>query len=73
MTNEQYVKALAQELEDTIVKEGSDTVAGFFFEPVVGAVSSSFHGYASKRHIGTLNCACRHRGVFQPFLVISKP
>jgi adenosylmethionine-8-amino-7-oxononanoate aminotransferase len=38
MTTAQYVKALAQELEDKIVKEGEDEVAAFICEPVVGAV-----------------------------------
>ena len=28
---------MAQELEDTITREGADTIAGFFAEPVMGA------------------------------------
>ncbi|WP_134679260.1 aminotransferase [Paracoccus ravus] len=33
----QFVKRLAKELEDTIEREGADTIAGFFAEPVMGA------------------------------------
>ena len=36
-TEEQFVQRLAHELEDTIQKEGPDTIAGFFAEPVMGA------------------------------------
>lgn len=32
-----FVKRLAQELEDVIAREGADTIAGFFAEPVMGA------------------------------------
>jgi adenosylmethionine-8-amino-7-oxononanoate aminotransferase len=38
-TTDQYVQRLAEELEDKICELGPDTVAGFFMEPVVGAVS----------------------------------
>lgn len=33
----QFTQRLARELEATIVKEGPDTIAGFFAEPVMGA------------------------------------
>ena len=36
-TEEQFVQRLARELEDTIQREGADTIAGFFAEPVQGA------------------------------------
>ncbi len=36
-TEEQFTARLAQELDDTIVREGADTIAGFFAEPVMGA------------------------------------
>ncbi|MBY4895159.1 aminotransferase class III-fold pyridoxal phosphate-dependent enzyme [Rhodobacteraceae bacterium N5(2021)] len=32
-----FTKRLAQELEDVIAREGADTIAGFFAEPVLGA------------------------------------
>ena len=36
-TEEQFTARLAAELEATIIKEGPDTIAGFFAEPVMGA------------------------------------
>ncbi|MDG1769607.1 MAG: aminotransferase [Yoonia sp.] len=33
----QFTARMAQELEDTIQREGADTIAGFFAEPVMGA------------------------------------
>ncbi|MFT4013326.1 MAG: aminotransferase [Paracoccus sp. (in: a-proteobacteria)] len=36
-TEEQFTARLARELEDTIMREGADTIAGFFAEPVMGA------------------------------------
>jgi adenosylmethionine-8-amino-7-oxononanoate aminotransferase len=33
----QFTARMAQELEDTIEREGADTIAGFFAEPVMGA------------------------------------
>ncbi|WP_234855716.1 aminotransferase [Paracoccus everestensis] len=36
-TEEQFTRRLAQELEETILREGADTIAGFFAEPVQGA------------------------------------
>ena len=36
-TEEQFTARLAQELDDTILREGADTIAGFFAEPVMGA------------------------------------
>ncbi|MBD3805104.1 MAG: aminotransferase class III-fold pyridoxal phosphate-dependent enzyme [Thioclava sp.] len=36
-TEEQFTQRLANELEATIIKEGADTIAGFFAEPVMGA------------------------------------
>jgi len=36
-SEEAYATRLAQELDDTIVKEGADTVAAFIGEPVMGA------------------------------------
>ncbi|OOY06437.1 aminotransferase [Thioclava sp. F28-4] len=36
-TEEQFTQRLANELEATIIKEGADTIAGFFSEPVMGA------------------------------------
>ncbi|SEW22748.1 Adenosylmethionine-8-amino-7-oxononanoate aminotransferase [Cognatiyoonia koreensis] len=33
----QFTKRMAKELEDTIKKEGPETIAGFFAEPVMGA------------------------------------
>ena len=36
-TEEQFTARLAHELEDTIQREGADTIAGFFAEPVMGA------------------------------------
>lgn len=36
-TEEQFTERLAKELEATIIKEGPDTIAGFFAEPVMGA------------------------------------
>ena len=36
-TEEQFTARLARELEDTIQREGADTIAGFFAEPVMGA------------------------------------
>ncbi|MCE6960533.1 aminotransferase class III-fold pyridoxal phosphate-dependent enzyme [Cereibacter sphaeroides] len=36
-TEEQFTARLAKELEATIIKEGPDTIAGFFAEPVMGA------------------------------------
>ncbi|MFB2531834.1 aminotransferase [Paracoccus sp. p3-h83] len=36
-TEAEFTKRLAQELEDTILREGPDTIAGFFAEPVMGA------------------------------------
>ena len=36
-TEEQFTARLAAELEDTIQREGADTIAGFFAEPVMGA------------------------------------
>lgn len=36
-TEAQFTARLAQELEDTIAREGADTIAGFFAEPVQGA------------------------------------
>jgi adenosylmethionine-8-amino-7-oxononanoate aminotransferase len=38
-TEAQYVERLAEELERKILELGSDTVAGVFMEPVVGAVN----------------------------------
>lgn len=40
-TTTQYVERLAEELESKICELGPETVAGFFMEPVVGAVSPS--------------------------------
>ncbi len=37
MSEAQFVNKLVDELEETIVREGPDTVAGFFAEPVMGA------------------------------------
>lgn len=42
----QYVDRLKQELEDKVVELGTENVAGFIAEPVVGAVSS-FHIFHS--------------------------
>ncbi|NRA98382.1 MAG: aminotransferase class III-fold pyridoxal phosphate-dependent enzyme [Rhodobacteraceae bacterium] len=36
-TEEQFTARLAQELEDTIAREGADTIAAFVAEPVMGA------------------------------------
>ncbi|MEN8896188.1 MAG: aminotransferase [Yoonia sp.] len=36
-TEGQFTARMAQELEDTIQREGADTIAGFFAEPVMGA------------------------------------
>ncbi|NAZ36276.1 aminotransferase [Rubellimicrobium sp. CFH 75288] len=36
-SEEQFTQRMAQELEDTIAREGADTIAGFFAEPVQGA------------------------------------
>jgi adenosylmethionine-8-amino-7-oxononanoate aminotransferase len=36
-TEEQFTQRMAAELEATIIKEGADTIAGFFAEPVMGA------------------------------------
>jgi adenosylmethionine-8-amino-7-oxononanoate aminotransferase len=36
-TEAQFTARLAQELEDTIAREGAETIAGFFAEPVMGA------------------------------------
>ncbi|GHD99981.1 aminotransferase [Defluviimonas sp. 20V17] len=36
-TEEQFTERMAKELEATIIKEGPDTIAGFFAEPVMGA------------------------------------
>lgn len=36
-TEDQFTARLAAELEATIIKEGPDTIAGFFAEPVMGA------------------------------------
>ncbi|MPQ92318.1 aminotransferase [Thioclava sp. JE_KL1] len=36
-TEEQFTQRLANELEAKIIKEGADTIAGFFAEPVMGA------------------------------------
>lgn len=35
-TEEQFASRLAQELDDTITREGADTIAAFFAEPVMG-------------------------------------
>ncbi|MBY0338086.1 MAG: aspartate aminotransferase family protein [Acetobacteraceae bacterium] len=36
-TEEQFASRLAQELDDVITREGADTVAAFFAEPIMGA------------------------------------
>ena len=36
-TEAQFVQRLARELDETIAREGADTIAGFFAEPVMGA------------------------------------
>ncbi|MEJ6397739.1 aminotransferase [Yoonia sp. 208BN28-4] len=36
-TEQRFTQRMAQELEDTIAREGADTIAGFFAEPVMGA------------------------------------
>ena len=36
-TEAQFTQRMARELEETIIKEGPDTIAGFFAEPVMGA------------------------------------
>ncbi|MFD1912260.1 aminotransferase [Halodurantibacterium flavum] len=36
-TEAEFTRRMAQELEDTIAREGADTIAGFFAEPVMGA------------------------------------
>lgn len=36
-SEEEFVQRLATELEDVIAREGADTIAGFFAEPVMGA------------------------------------
>jgi len=36
-TEEQFTARMAKELEDVIAREGADTIAGFFAEPVMGA------------------------------------
>ena len=36
-TEAEFTARMAQELEDTIEREGADTIAGFFAEPVMGA------------------------------------
>ena len=36
-TDAEFTARMAQELEDTITREGADTIAGFFAEPVMGA------------------------------------
>ena len=36
-SEEQFVARLARELEEMIAREGADTIAGFFAEPVMGA------------------------------------
>jgi adenosylmethionine-8-amino-7-oxononanoate aminotransferase len=40
MTTQQYIEKLAKELEDKILELGPENVAGYLFEPVVGAVSN---------------------------------
>jgi len=40
-TNRAYGQRLSEELEDKIIELGSQNVAGFIIEPVVGAVSVS--------------------------------
>ena len=46
-TEAQFTARMARELEETIIKEGPDTIAGFFAEPVMGAggVIVPSHGY----------------------------
>ncbi len=46
-TEAQFVQRLARELDETIAREGADTIAGFFAEPVMGAggVIPPAHGY----------------------------
>jgi adenosylmethionine-8-amino-7-oxononanoate aminotransferase len=36
-TEEQFTQRMAAELEETILREGADTIAGFVAEPVMGA------------------------------------
>ncbi|KPP84961.1 MAG: Adenosylmethionine-8-amino-7-oxononanoate aminotransferase [Rhodobacteraceae bacterium HLUCCA08] len=36
-TEAEFTRRMAQELEDVIAREGADTIAGFFAEPVMGA------------------------------------
>ena len=36
-TEAEFTRRLARELEETIIKEGPETIAGFFAEPVMGA------------------------------------
>ena len=36
-TEENFSKRMAKNLEDLIIKEGSETIAGFFAEPIMGA------------------------------------
>jgi adenosylmethionine-8-amino-7-oxononanoate aminotransferase len=68
MSNKDYVNKLAQELENKILEFGPKKVAGFFAEPVVGAVNNPKHAtcYAASSLVpfrlltwaGTRMCSC---------------
>lgn len=64
----QYVERLADELERKICELGPDTVAGFFMEPVVGAVS--FAHVLQVSNSCSLTSSCRHLGAFRHCLAI---
>ena len=51
-TEEQFASRMAQDLEDLILREGPDTIAAFFAEPVMGAggVLLPPKGYFEKLH-----------------------
>lgn len=67
----QYIDRLADELDRKICELGPETVAGFFMEPVVGAVSCAH--VLQVTHSCSLTHSCRHSDAFRRCLAISQP
>ena len=69
----QYVERLAEELDSKICELGSNTVAGFVMEPVVGAVSCSFLFTTPWLLSHELTSFSRHSVAFRHCLAILRP
>jgi hypothetical protein len=58
-TDQHYVARLKAELKQKFLDVGPERIAGFFCEPVVGAVSIQEHSLLSTMHLQVLACSRR--------------